>query len=199
MTIVEHKVTRARVEASVRDAKFPGHDPARWALPRVALADQRAGGVWTLQAFDLDAAAALWLPAHAGEPCHGDTMQLGGAPDDDGTNAPQGMALGDATAWLRAHQDAYRAANASCWARITTARDTSWEPLVVAPFGVGDRTGPPGTPLVVIDGLHRALGWALGWALGQGRGAAVSEPTLLAFVAGAPIGMADTADARGID
>ncbi len=153
--ILDSSVPLAAITASIRAARHPGHDPARWALPLVEAADRVAGGAWQRVALDLDEAWTLWLPPHAGEPCHGDTMTLG-----DG----RGMRLGDTVAWLEAQADAYAQANPSCWSRIVSARDGDWAPLVVAPFAVGDRTAPPAgtrTAGIVIDGLHRALGWGL--------------------------------------
>lgn len=174
MTILEDNVSREVIDRSVRAGRHPGHDPARWAVPLIAEADRLAAGVWTLVAFDQREAAALWLPPHAGEPCHGDTLCLG-----DG--ASSGQTLGDAAAWLHRHGPEYAAGNPSCWARIVAARETSWGPIVVAPFVVGDRTAPPDTPRVVIDGTHRALGWALReHHLQPGAG----KPSLQAYLAG---------------
>lgn len=155
MTIIERDVRCAAVETSVRQARHPGHDPARWALPLIAQVDSLAGGAWSLVAFDADEAGALWLAPHAGEACHGDAMRLGG------DSAGQGLRVADAAAWLRAHLSEYSSANPSCWGRVVSARETDWGPIVVAPFTVGDRTAPIGTSRIVIDGLHRALGWAL--------------------------------------
>lgn len=184
MTILEPNVSREVIDASVRTARHPGHDPARWALPLIAEVDRLVMGAWSLVALDGSEAAALWLPPHAGEPCHGDSMALG---RDDGPNGLaastpwQGLPLSDAATWLRARQREYAAANPSCWGRIRTARDTSWGPIVIAPFGVGDRTAPPGV-LVVVDGLHRALGWAL-----RGRDEDdVAASMLHAYLAGSP-------------
>lgn len=171
MTIIERDVRVAAIEASVQEARHPGHDPARWALPLIAEADRLAGGRWSLVTFDVAEAGALWLAPHAGEPCHGDTAWLGGAA------LQPGQCLADAATWLKAEHQTYAASNSSCWSRIVTARDARWGPIVVAPFPVGDRTAPVGTPLVVIDGLHRALGWAL----------RASPSTLHAYLAGPAI------------
>ena len=159
-------------------AVHPGHDPARWALPLIAEADDAAGGVWTLVEFGTSEAASLWLPPHAGEPCHGDTMRLG-------SDAPAGLPLCEAAAWLRARQDDYASANPSCWKRIVAARDAPWAPIVVAPFPVGDRTGPPDAAHIVVDGLHRALGWALRSSETRPvMSGDVREPVLRAYLAG---------------
>jgi hypothetical protein len=164
VTILEPDVSREVIEASVRAARHPGHDPARWALPLVADVDRVAMGAWSLVALDAREALELWLPPHAGEPCHGDTMALGRAgPRPDLETADddwEGLTLGDAVNWLRSHAGEYATSNPSCWGRISVARDTTWGPLVIAPFGVGDRTAPAGR-LVVVDGLHRAIGWAM--------------------------------------
>lgn len=142
------------VEQSIREARYPGHDPARWALPLVAEANAKGGGRWALVEVDASEAGNLWLPAHAGESCRGDRMPLAGG---------HGCQLEVARAWLASHAEAYAQANPSCWQRVVAARDSTWGPVVVAPFPVGDRTRPASveTGLIVIDGLHRALGWAL--------------------------------------
>jgi len=185
VTILELNVSREVIDASLRAARHPGHDPARWALPLIAEADRIAAGVWTLVAFDEADASALWLPPHAGEPCHGDTLCLGREGSPSRPSAPSepwhGLTLGDAATWLRAHGREYAAGNPSCWARIVAARDTLWGPIVVAPFVVGDRTAPPGTPRVVVDGMHRALGWAL---REHERQPDAQAPTLQAYLAG---------------
>lgn len=185
MTILEPNVSRDAIDASVRAARHPGHEPARWALPLVAEADRVSGGAWALVEFDEAEASALWLSPHVGEPCHGDTLPLGRGQAPTGAVVEEeppwlGLPLRDAAAWLRAHERVYAAGNPSCWGRIRAARDTSWGPIVVAPFAVGDRTAPPGTPLIVIDGLHRALGWALR----ERRGDDAGTTTLLAYLAG---------------
>jgi hypothetical protein len=168
MQIIQPEVGREAIDASIRAARFEGHDPARWALPLVAEADRRCSGSWTLVAFTPEEARALWLPAHAGEPCHGDSEALAGG---------EGGSVERCARWLVSHAGTYARHNASCWSRISRARESAWEPLVVAPFPVGDRVGPPGTALIVIDGLHRALGWALREQPG----------TLRAFLAGPEI------------
>jgi hypothetical protein len=185
VTILELNVSRDAIDASVRAARHPGHEPARWALPLVAEADRTSGGAWTLVEFDEAEASALWLPPHAGEPCHGDTLPLGRDRTPSESVAEEeppwpGLSLRDAAAWLRDHARLYAAGNPSCWARIVAARDTSWGPIVVAPFPVGDRTAPPGTPLIAIDGLHRVMGWALR----ERHGDDAHTPTLLAYLAG---------------
>lgn len=76
----------------------------------------------------------------------------------------EGAHLATAVTWLGAHADAYARTNPSCWSRVIAARDGIQGPLVVMPFAVGDRTAPPddvATSGIVIDGLHRALGWGL--------------------------------------
>ena len=73
--------------------------------------------------------------------------------------ADEGQPLCDAAAWLDVHGAAYAAANPSCWGRITRASMAEPSPLVVSRVGVGDRDKPAHAALVVIDGLHRALGY----------------------------------------
>ncbi|BCS35841.1 hypothetical protein TBR22_A50750 [Luteitalea sp. TBR-22] len=154
MRILSPAVPRAVIDDEIGAARYPGHSPARWALPLVAALDDEARG-WQRVALAPDEFAALWLPPHAGEPCHGDTMALG-TTTDGGTLAT----LGD---WLDAHADAYAAANPSCWGRIEAARQEPPSCLVVAGWSVGDRVKPDHAALVVVDGLHRALGaWRRG-------------------------------------
>jgi len=152
MRLVRH-VSRVAIEADIRAAHYPGHDPARWALPLIAALEH--GDVqWSLVELEPAETAALWLPAHAGEPCHGDRLTLGAAAG--GTLAAQAE-------WLQAHAAAYAEANPSCWGRIERARLAEASPLVVATASVGDRVKPEEALLVVVDGLHRALGdWRAG-------------------------------------
>ena len=103
---------RADIDAEIRAATYPGHAPARWALPLLDELEVEATG-WQLVELDEAELAALWLPAHAGEACHGDTMRLG--------EGDQGATVRAAHAWLAVHAEAYAAANPSCWGRITRA------------------------------------------------------------------------------
>ncbi len=153
MQLVHPLVSRAQIEAEIRAARYPHHDPARWALPLIDALDRLATG-WQMVELDEAAFAALWLPLHDGEPCHGDSLRLGEGQD--------GQSLQMAVEWLRQHRDAYASANPSCWGRITHAAEAaSSAPLVVSPVNVGDRVKPPHAGLVVVDGLHRAIGYAL--------------------------------------
>lgn len=154
MRILATDIRRALIDEEIAAATYPGHSPARWALPLVAEVDGQAAG-WQRVALDEHEFAALWLPAHAGEPCHGDTATLADAPD--------GITLAAAGDWLDAHADAYAAANPSCWGRIEAARRAAPSRLVIASWTVGDRIKPDHAALVVVDGLHRALGtWRRG-------------------------------------
>lgn len=149
-------VQRAEIDAEILAATYPGHAPARWALPLLDELGAQATG-WQLIQLDEPALAALWLPAHAGEACHGDVMRLG--------DAPAGSDVRSAHAWLEAHRDAYAAANPSCWGRLAHASSQSPRtPIVVSPVGVGDRLKPADAALVVVDGFHRALGY---WMAGH--------------------------------
>lgn len=147
-------VPRAAIAAEIRLAQFPGHDPARWALPLVEAAEEH-GTAWSLVELDADEFGALWLPAHAGEPCHGDRLTLGVA--DGGTVAAQ-------AAWLDSNAAAYAAANPSCWSRLERARADAAAPVVVSPSSVGDRRKPDHAALVVVDGYHRTLAY---WRAGH--------------------------------
>ena len=149
MRLMLPAVPRADIEAQIRAATYPGHAPARWALPLIDELDRVASG-WQLVELDARELAAAWLPAHAGEACHGDSMRLG---DGD-----EGAALLDAHQWLAANRDVYAAANPSCWGRIAYASCHATSPIVVSPVSVGDRVKPVDSALVVVDGYHRALG-----------------------------------------
>lgn len=148
-------MTRAAIDAEIRAARYPGHSPERWALPLLDQIDRQSSG-WSLVALEEAEFGELWVPAHQGEPCHGDRMMLGTATD--------GMRLRDAATWLKLNQEAYAAANTSCWGRIALAARQPRSPIVVAPYSVGDRIKPPDAPLVIVDGLHRALGF---WSSGR--------------------------------
>lgn len=152
MRIFPATVQRAEIDAQILAATYPGHSPARWALPLLDALEAQATG-WQLVELDEPALAGLWLPAHAGEACHGDEMRLG--------EGPTGSTVHDAHAWLAVHGEAYAAANPSCWGRLTHASQSPRTPIVVSPVGVGDRLKPADAALVVVDGFHRALGYWL--------------------------------------
>ena len=154
MRVISAAVPRDVIDAGIRAAAYPGHAPARWALPLLDQLELQAAG-WQLMELDADAFAALWLPSHAGEACHGDSMSLG----DE-----RGATVSRASDWLAAHGEAYAAANPSCWGRITRAATGPRSALVVSAVSVGDRVKPDHADLVVVDGLHRALGFWMGGA-----------------------------------
>lgn len=154
MRLVHSDFPRADIDDEIRAAACPGHDPARWALPLLDDLERLAEG-WQLVQLDEDDLARLWLPPHAGERCHGDTMPLG-----DGVD---GASLRDVSRWLAANRDAYATANPSCWSRITLAARSAPSRLIVSPVSVGDRVKPDSAALVVVDGLHRAVAaWSAG-------------------------------------
>ena len=170
MPIISADVPRAVIDAGILAATYPGHVPARWALPLLDQLEERASG-WRLIELDAAAMAALWLPPHGGEACHGDSMSL----VNEG-----GSCLSDAHDWLIVHAREYAAANPSCWARISHAATAPMSPLVVSAAGVGDRLKPDEVELVVVDGLHRALGF---WMAGQ-RQCQAYAPVLVEGTAG---------------
>lgn len=157
MRPVSTAIDRAVIDAQIRAAAYPGHVPARWALPLLDELERVARG-WDLVELDEPDLAALWLPPHAGEACHGDSMRLG---DSD-----EGATVRDAHQWLLANGDAYASANPSCWARIVHASRGPISTIVVSPVAVGDRLKPDRACLVVVDGLHRVLGY---WSAGHRR------------------------------
>ena len=152
MRLVTPAVPRATIDAEIRAAAYPGHTPARWALPLLDALEAMARG-WQRVELDEPDLAALWLPPHAGEACHGDTMRLG--------EGDQGATVRAAHDWLSANAGAYAAANPSCWGRITCASREPVSAIVVSPVAVGDRLKPDSSPLVVVDGFHRVLGYWL--------------------------------------
>lgn len=158
-------VPRDAIDEAIRLARYPGHDPARWALPLLDALDG-PGVTWALVELDAAEYASLWLPAHAGEACHGDRVMLGSG---------QGGTVAAQAAWLGNHAERYADANPSCWGRLEAARLSEPTPIVVANRSVGDRVKPDGVPWVVVDGFHRALGY---WRAGR--------RTLLAHVASQP-------------
>lgn len=149
-------VPRTAIDAGIRQARSPGHDPARWALP---LLDALDGGdvEWWLVELGVEEYAALWLPAHAGEACHGDTMVLG---------QHDGSSVAEQCAWLETHASAYAAASPSCWGRIEQAQRSAPAAVVIASCSVGDRLKPDTAPLVIVDGYHRVVGY---WRAGHRR------------------------------
>jgi len=152
--LIADDITRQLIDDEIRSARYPEHDPARWALP---LLDMLAppGASWTLVELDANEYGGLWLPAHRGEACHGDAMSLGG---DD-----RGGTVATRAAWLDGHAETYAAANPSCWSRLERARVAGPTAIVIARHSVGDRVKPDEAALVVVDGLHRALaGWRRG-------------------------------------
>lgn len=157
MRVLAPAIPRVVIDEEIRAAAFPGHEPARWALPLLDAVERRSGG-WSRVALEDEEFASLWLPEHAGEPCHGDTLRIG--------DAAGGMPLRTAAAWLERHESVFASANPSCWGRISQAAREPRSPIVLAPFGVGDRLKPSHAALVVIDGLHRALGF---WLAGDRR------------------------------
>ncbi|WP_291988883.1 DUF6309 family protein [Luteitalea sp.] len=155
MRILTAPVSRDTIDAGIRAATYPGHSPARWALPLLDALDPGVDA-WHLVELDEAALGALWLPAHAGEACHGDTRRLGEASD--------GSDVRTAHAWLTTHGEAYARANPSCWGRLSHAAASPQHPIVVSPVSVGDRVKPADAALVVVDGYHRALGY---WMAGH--------------------------------
>jgi hypothetical protein len=155
MRILPAPVQRAEIDAEILAATFPGHSPARWALPLLDELDARAIG-WQRIHLDEAALAALWLPAHQGEACHGDVMRLG--------EGAAGSTVREAYAWLATHERVYAQANPSCWGRLSHASRSPRTPIVVSPVTVGDRLKPASANLVVVDGFHRALGY---WMAGH--------------------------------
>ena len=151
--LITSRIPRALIDAEIRAATYPGHSPARWALPLLDELEREGDGNWTRVALDEDELGDVWLPEHAGEPCHGDACRLG--------DAAGGMRLRDAAAWLAEHEAAYAAASPSCWGRIAHASGEPATVLVLSQWSVGDRVKPDAAEFVVVDGLHRALGYWL--------------------------------------
>lgn len=125
-----------------------------WTVDILKQADRRCGGQWHDVHVPLRVLRDERLPAHAGEPCKGDTLQL----------VPEGGATVEETAqYLLGHVAQYRANNPSCWGRIRQAID---EPMSVIVLSADDKG-------YVLDGLHRLIAWQLAGRLdaaGTARG-----------------------------
>ena len=157
MRLIATDITRQLIDDEIRSARYSGHDPARWALPLLDLVAPPEAP-WTLVELDAMEYGSLWLPAHRGEACHGDAMPLG---RDDRGGSVEMLA-----AWLDEHAETYAVANPSCWSRLERARVAEPSSIVIASASVGDRVKPDDVPIVVVDGLHRALA---GWRRGDRR------------------------------
>jgi len=133
-----------------------------WTVKLLELADAQLGPDWWDVTLTGEEAAAVCLPQHAGEPCHGDTMTLVGE---------RGLTVLEAAARLRELQEEYARANVSCWRRIDQARR---EPLTRIALATAPLEHPEyrnlqaGRRLYCVDGLHRLTGWALAGALAAG-------------------------------
>jgi len=151
---------------SVLDALRQGRDLAvgsgPWTVKLLELADAQLGPEWWDVTLTGEEAAAVCLPRHAGEPCHGDTMTLVG---------DRGLTALEAAARLRELQQEYARANVSCWGRIDRARREPFTRIVlaVAPLEHPEyRDLPAGRGPYCVDGLHRLTGWALSGLLTAG-------------------------------
>jgi hypothetical protein len=141
-----------------------------WTSGFLDQADRQFGGAWREVTLTGPEAAAIVLPAHAGEPCHGDRLTL---------SAPSHTVAVAADA-LRRLGETYAAANATCWSRIDRASREPFSTLILttAPLDIAEYRGVEARPgqLYHLDGLHRLIGWAMAGRLTQ-------EARIPAFVA----------------
>lgn len=142
-----------------------------WTAAFLDQADRQFGGTWREVTLTGDEAAAIVLPAHAGEPCHGDRLSLSGP----------GQTVAEAAQGIRQLGDAYASANATCWARIDRATRAPFSTLVLtaAPLDLDEYRGVEAAAgrLYHLDGLHRLIGWAIAGRLGR-------EARITALIAG---------------
>lgn len=137
-----------------------GRDPASgsgpWTRRMLERADAQCAGKWLACAVRGDALLDVYLPRHAGEPCHGDRREL---------VPPGGKTVREAARDLGTWDDATRAESRECWRRLSAARDEPLSRIVLstAPLaGHPDYAGlPPGPALYHLDGWHRLVAWAL--------------------------------------
>jgi hypothetical protein len=159
VTIVE-RVTFERVRLATEQQHDERHPSLVWALRNLALADAQFQGCWSRATIDAIDARHIVLPRHAGEPCHGDHLELipaGGATVEDAVRRLRGLSE-------------YAAVNVSCWGKIEFFTSQPLSPIVLAsaPLDHADyRDLPPWAPAYHVDGLHRLIGWGLAGRLDE--------------------------------
>ena len=145
-----------------------------WTSGFLEQADRQFGGAWREVGLTGPEAAAIVLPAHAGEPCHGDRLTLSGP----------GQTVAAAADAIGRLGDAYAAANATCWSRIARASRDPFSTLILtpAPLDLAEYRGVEARPgrLYHLDGLHRLIGWAM-------AGRLTSDARITAFLVGSDL------------
>lgn len=170
--IVTERVAFEDVLRAAEAQHDPAHPSTAWAVKNLALADGQFEGRWARARLAARDARRIVLPRHAGEPCHGDRVEL----------IPQsGATVEEAARRLRASPQ-YAEANHYCWSKIDFFTSQGLSPIVLAcaPLDHPDHRGLPANALAYhVDGLHRLIGWCLAGLL--------DGPDLLdVWLAGAP-------------
>lgn len=165
------KLILADLTARLLEERGQRHDSWPWTVKYLELADLQFNGQWTATTLDAAKAKAVIVPAHSGEPCRGDRLELVGG---------GGTSVEAAARWLRTIQDQYATANPTCWRRIQEAAHGPFSTVVLTtePLGSVEHAtlSPRPDSLYHLDGLHRLLGWELASRL---RGA-ISIPAIVA-------------------
>jgi len=158
---VEGRVRFAQVLEALHRARDPRQGSGPWTERLLALAEAQFGPEWWEVVLSGEDAAAIVLPWHAGEPCHGDRLVLVGS---------RGLSVSAASARLATIATEYAMTNPNCWARVNAARQEPFTRIIVslAPLDHEEYRGlDAGSALYCVDGRHRLLGWALEGRLSQ--------------------------------
>jgi hypothetical protein len=143
------------VSESVLASRGGGHGSWPWTRKLLAVADGQFQSQWREDVIDGAAALEIRLPAHSGEPCHGDQVTLVGH---------SGASVRDAAATLERVAAAYARNNVSCMGRIefAAAAPLSRVVLCTAPLNWEEyaNVAPVEGALYCIDGFHRLVAWA---------------------------------------
>ncbi len=153
MTVVE-QVTFDDVLRATERQHDPAHPSTVWALRNLTLANAQFQGCWSRVTLDAREARHVVLPRHAGEPCHGDRLEL---------IPPSGATVQDVARQLGSPLE-YAAVNTYCWSKIDFFTSQPLSPIVLAsaPLDHADYRGlPPTSQAYHVDGLHRLIGWCL--------------------------------------
>ena len=131
------------------------HGSGRWTHTFITIADAMCEGRWTKEVVPGSVLLDVWLPPHAGEPCHGDTATL---------IAPGGASVRQAAADWRRIRDTYAIENGSCSQRLEEAATAPLSLLVLTRRPILHElyasVAPGQSALHHLDGLHRLVAWA---------------------------------------
>jgi hypothetical protein len=168
---VNGQTTFETVLGELHRARDPRQGSGPWTERLMALTEAQFGSEWWEVVLSGDEAAAIVLPWHAGEPCHGDRLTL---------IERRGSSVSAAATRLAAMKADYARENPSCWGRISKARREPFSRVILAraPLDHEEYRGiDVGSALYCVDGRHRLLGWAL-------EGRLTSTVSIRAHVAG---------------